>query len=58
MSGNDNLAQRIINSRIDIVNTNRWLKSDGMKAETEGLIIAAKNESLPIRDGFGIRLLT
>ena len=34
-------AQRIRNAIIEIVKANRWLKSAGLKVETEGLIIAA-----------------
>ena len=34
-------TQRIRNADINIVNTNRLLKSARLKAETEGLIIAA-----------------
>ncbi len=33
-------------SDVDIVKTNRLLKSAGLKVETEGLIIAAQDESL------------
>ena len=35
---------------IDIVKTNRWLQSDGLKTEIEGLIKAAKNKRLPTRN--------
>ena len=35
---------------MDIVKTNQWLKRAGLKAETEGLIIAAQDLSLPTRN--------
>ena len=34
-------AQRFRNADINIVKTNRWLKITELKAETDGLIIAA-----------------
>ena len=36
-------AERIRNINIDIIKTNRWLKSSGLKAGTKGLIIVAQD---------------
>ena len=36
-------------NRLDQDKTHRWLKAAGLKAETEGLIIAAQDQSLPTR---------
>ena len=43
-------TKRIGNADIDIVKTNWWLKSAGLKAETEKLLIAAEDQSLPTKD--------
>ena len=37
---------RIKEADVDYKQTNRWLKGTGLKAETEGLIIAAQDQSL------------
>ena len=41
--------KRIKDADVDQVNINKWLKTHGLKAETEGLIIAAQDQSLTIR---------
>ena len=45
-----NETQRIRNVDIDIVKTNRWVKCITLKAETEGLIMAARDQSQPNRN--------
>ena len=37
------------NADIDIVKTNRWLKSSRQKVKTEGLIVATQDQSLQTR---------
>ncbi len=39
-----------LHAEIDIVKTNRWLKSDELKAETKGLITGAQVLSQPTRN--------
>ena len=39
--------KRLGEADVDGCKTNQWLRSTGMKAETEGLIIAAQDQSLP-----------
>ena len=34
---------------LDKVKTNKWIKTKGLKIETEGLIIAAQDQSLATR---------
>ena len=41
--------KRIKDADVDQVKTNKWLKAHGLKAETEGLIIAAQDQSLATR---------
>ena len=43
-------SQRNRNLDINIVKTNQWLKSAGQKVEIEGLIIAAQDHSLSLRN--------
>ncbi len=53
--------RRIKDADVDQVKTNKWLKTHGLTAETEGLIITAQDQSLAtrsyhhriIRDGIG-----
>ena len=40
---------RIMEAGVDFKQTNNWLKGTGLKAETEGLIIAAQDQSLATR---------
>ena len=40
---------RIKEAVVDFKETNNWLKGTGLKAETEGLIIAAQDQSLATR---------
>ena len=40
---------RIKEADVDFKQTNNWLKGTGLKAETEGLIIAAQDQSLASR---------
>ena len=40
---------RIKEADVDLKQTNNWLKGTGLKAETEGLIIAAQDQSLATR---------
>ena len=37
---------------VDDYKTNQWLRSTGLIAQTEGLIIAAQNQSLPTKSNF------
>ena len=39
--------KRIREADVDDYKTNQWLRKAGLKAETEGLIIAAQDQSLP-----------
>ena len=41
--------QRIKEADVDFKQTNNWLKGTGLKAETEGLIIAAQDQTLATR---------
>ena len=41
--------QLVKQADVDHDKTQRWLKAPGLKAETEGLIIAAQDQSLPTR---------
>ena len=41
--------KRINDADVDQEKTNRWLKSTGLKGETEGLIIAAQDQCLPTK---------
>lgn len=41
--------KRIWEADVDDDKTNQWLKSTGLKAETEGLIIATQAQSLPTK---------
>jgi len=41
--------QRVKQAGVDQDKTHRWLKAAGLKAETEGFIIAAQNQSLSTR---------
>ena len=41
--------QRMKQADVDQDKTHRWLKAAGLKAETEGFIIAAQDQSLPTR---------
>ena len=43
-------AQRIRNTEKHIIKTNQWPKRAGLKAETEGLIITAQDQSPPTRN--------
>ena len=38
------------NADIDLVNSNRWLKTAGLKAEIEGFIMAAQDQNVPTRN--------
>ena len=40
---------RIKEAEVDFKQTNNWLKGTGLKAETQGLIIAAQDQSLATR---------
>ena len=42
--------KKISNTDIDVVKTNRWQKSGRLKAETEELIRAEQDQSLPIKN--------
>ena len=44
--------KRIREADVDDYKTNQWLRSAGLKAETEGLIIAAQDQSLPTKSYF------
>lgn len=44
--------KRIREEDVDDYKTNQWLKRTGLKAETEGLIIAAQDQSLPTQSYF------
>ena len=48
----NSFPQRIRNIDINTVKTNRWLKSAVLMAETEGLIVAAKEQSLQLSDKY------
>ena len=45
----ENYPKRIKDANVDQVKTNKCLKTHGLKAETEGLIIAAQDPSLSMR---------
>ncbi len=52
LRGKDNAwhyPKRTKDADVDYVKTNKWLKTHGLKAETEGLIIAAQDQSLATR---------
>ena len=44
-----NYPQRVKQADVDQDKTHRWLKAAGLKAETESLIVAAQDQSLPTR---------
>ena len=44
--------ERLREADVDGYKTNQWLRSTGLKAETEGLIIAAQDQSLPTKSYF------
>ncbi len=44
-----NYPKKIKDAGVDKVETNKWLKTHGLKAEAEGLIIAAQDQSLARR---------
>ena len=41
--------QRVKQADVDHDKTHKWLKAAGLKAETEGFIIAAQHQNLPTR---------
>ena len=44
--------ERLREADVDGYKTNQWLRSTGLKAKTEGVIIAAPDQSLPTKSYF------